>query len=593
MRAVLLSLAALGLLLTLTAVPGVYTIDENNYLSTVVAARHGAVSLPGTQGLPASFELYWFDPFPRGQSAPRSPAPTVAPPLYALFALPFSLLGWRGLVGLNTLAFLVCAWLVFVYASAGATHRSTAWLALGAFTLGAFNLGYAQDVWPHMLSVALTLGGLYCLSRLRAGAGAWSGALGGALLGLAVGVRYQNIALAGFAGVGLVLLAERRARAVGSFLSGLLFPLLACSFINHLRTGSWHPFNKAPGYTQLSGATLTSKAQLESLGTLWAKLVDFSAHPPIVGVPLGPVPAGEVASWGWNPSLLGAFLWHGGMKKALLQSSPWILLALIVMAFAWRGLEGMAEAQRRELKAMSLVTAGMLAVIAAGGYSRQDGLCFNQRYLLEVVPLACIALAWGVERLRPGALPLLAGMGLSGGLAAGALLSEPGSFFRTLLLLKAPLVLGGLLGLSWLLARRRIAFVRPTAMLLGACLMWALAIHLGDDLPPNRRLRAYNLEQTQLYSRLIEGPSALIAFGATKDAAGPLLLSKDLVIVDPLVDGGADTPLLVEGLLNSGRRVYLDLSRFPHPLFEELQRRFLVSVVAPGRDPIVELLRKV
>ena len=37
-----------------------------------------------------------------------------------------------------------------------ATGGTAGWLALGAFALGGYAIEYAQGVWPHMLSAALT-----------------------------------------------------------------------------------------------------------------------------------------------------------------------------------------------------------------------------------------------------------------------------------------------------------------------------------------------------------------------------------------------------------------------------------------------------
>ena len=58
--------------------------------------------MPGTGGLPPSRELLYFDPAATGREVTTTPVASTAPPLYAPLALPFLLLGWRGLVLLNT-----------------------------------------------------------------------------------------------------------------------------------------------------------------------------------------------------------------------------------------------------------------------------------------------------------------------------------------------------------------------------------------------------------------------------------------------------------------------------------------------------------
>ncbi len=68
-----LLLAGFGILLTTTIVPGVFIIDEDNYLVTVVGLQHGMLKMPGMENLTPSRELVNFDPgAKRGdvQSAP-------------------------------------------------------------------------------------------------------------------------------------------------------------------------------------------------------------------------------------------------------------------------------------------------------------------------------------------------------------------------------------------------------------------------------------------------------------------------------------------------------------------------------------------
>src|SRR5262245_64725713 len=57
-----IALFALGAILSAGVVPGIFTVDENNYLVTVLALRHGHLTLPNTSGLLPSQELLFFDP---------------------------------------------------------------------------------------------------------------------------------------------------------------------------------------------------------------------------------------------------------------------------------------------------------------------------------------------------------------------------------------------------------------------------------------------------------------------------------------------------------------------------------------------------
>ena len=61
-RVFLLVLLCLGLVLTAAVIPGIFTVDENNYLVNVLALRHGHVTVTNTAGLSPSRELLFFDP---------------------------------------------------------------------------------------------------------------------------------------------------------------------------------------------------------------------------------------------------------------------------------------------------------------------------------------------------------------------------------------------------------------------------------------------------------------------------------------------------------------------------------------------------
>src|SRR5262245_20132863 len=124
----LLLLFFLGLVLSAIVVPGIFTVDENNYLVNVIALRHGHVTLANTGGLTPSRELLFFDPSPWTRAIASTPVASAAPPLYAAIALPFSYFGWRGLVALNTLSYLATAAMVFWWLRRFSKEKSTPWL---------------------------------------------------------------------------------------------------------------------------------------------------------------------------------------------------------------------------------------------------------------------------------------------------------------------------------------------------------------------------------------------------------------------------------------------------------------------------------
>jgi hypothetical protein len=536
----LLVLVLTSALLFVTRIDGVFTIDEDSYLASVVSLRAGRLTVPGTEGLPANPELLAFDAAPRSRTVATTPVASSSPPLYALIALPFSYLAWPGLVALQILSFTLCAWLVFRAAELDAKRRRTPWLAAAAFVLAGYSLEYAQGVWPHMLAVCLCTGALYLALRVRHGDPAWTAAAAGLLAGLAVGVRYQNLVLATLIGVGILVWTRgRRLAASLLFAAGMLVPLAASSAINAQRLGSWNPVSKGERYLSVAGGRVQSNRIVDGAVSTFTRVVDQSAYPE-------PHAESVEALWRKRDLGSGAYLIAGALKKAWLQSAPWMLLALIGLALAWR------PGGAGELRRLSLLVAGVLGLFALYGFQRYDGLCFNERYLLELVPFMALALAWSLDDLDWSVRSAVAG-GLLAGLGLAAVLSlEPDLSTRLRLLAWPPLLLAGGLAIAWLLRSRGVG------LLLGACLGWALAAHLLDDLPASRRLRAANAARLAAVEAAIPATerSAIFAYGGDKDALGPLTLERDVVIVDPWIDDSAGAPVLLDALRAQGRTVY-------------------------------------
>jgi hypothetical protein len=482
-------------------------------------------------------------------------------------ALPFFLFGWRGLMLLNVLAFVVCGALVFALTRRYARKAYTPWLALGAYILCGHSIEYAQGVWPHMLSAALCTGGVLLASRFRDGGPLLLAALAGLLTGLATGVRYQNILVAGCVGLGIGIWARRRLAASAVYLAGVAGPLLANSVFNYLRLGLFNPISKGQGYLTPSAGKLMDNPVVEALAYLWTKIADFSFHPPL-GKTLH-----EYDMMQHPDPDTGAYMLLGrALKKAWLQSSPWILLGLVVMLLAWR-LKDSEDRQRRELRAMALVVGCVLCAFAVAGFKRHDGMCFNQRYFLDLVPLAAVALAWAVERYPLKAVGVF--LGALAGLILAALpllLWEPKDNVRQLWLMKVPLLLSGLLLLGWLLSRwSKQPWVLP--VMLGACLSWSLVVHLGEDLATSRFLRNFRLRQQQAVAGVLpDAPAAVIAYWGNADSLGPLQIDHDLIIANSWINRGEDLRRLIDDLLSTGRRVFIMPSGMPKEFVDPVTR---------------------
>lgn len=586
-------LSATVALLWLTSVPEVFTIDDCNYLATVLALRDGGLFLAGTEGLSPSAELASFDPTAHMRVVTQTPVAPTAPPLYAPLALPWSYLGFEGLIAINALCVAAIGWLVFQLAKALGRQPHTPWVALAAFVLGGFCIDYGQGVWPHMLSVALCTAAVWLAFRARREARWRDAALAGLLAGWAIGVRYQNIVLCAALGVTLLIWSRRRLQHGALFAAGAALPLLASGLINAVRIGSFNPISKGPGYFGSSSDGMGVAARgLDALATLYVRIVDYSAHPPFSS-------AHGRAALPKDPET-GVFLVVGGLKKALLQSAPWIAIALCVLVLAWTRWSSpspntLTSAQRRELRALSVVVVAVLALFAWAGLERHDGWSFNQRYLLELVPLFAVATAlavdgWSIDRTSDRSGAVLGG-------AAGVALAlipivavPPEHWFRQRLIMWLPLAIAALLLACWAAGARSASLERLRVALLAASIGWAFALHLGDDVQAARNLRSWHGFQREAVSaRLPPGATALIAGLGQKEALCPLQLERDLIIVDPSADGGRDAGVLTSEMLAAGRRV-LVVGGLPEPVLQSIFAGRALLLLAAEPIPMAEVV---
>ena len=559
----ILLLILLGIILTITIIPGVFIIDEDNYLVTVVGLQHGMLKMPGTENLTPSRELVYFDPEASRRSVESTPVVSLAPPIYAFLALPFSYAGWRGLVLLNILSFLVATYLVFRYVELITHQRITPWIACILFAIGGYCIEYAQGMWPEILSVVLCMGSLILCLKGRQSGSIYTALAAGILVGIAVGVREQNIFFAGCAGLGLIFSGVKRTRTALAYAAGVMLLLVIIATLNFYRVGIWHPFPKVGGYASLVAANTVSTSVFEPFRVFWSKVVDYSSYGPNTD---------HIKSgfYQWDAES-GTALLNGIVKKSWIQSSPWIGLALIAMIVSWFSIRKESTTEGKETRLLGLVVVPTVLMFVLAGFNRTDGLGFNQRYFLELVPLCAIALSLLIRQEQVGFFPM--GMGVAIGiLAVVGVLILPTPVMKHFGQRYAPMFLAfGLLLVYYLWGNRR-AF----SIVLGACIGWAFFIHVESDLVGSRFRREINASRYEYLNRTIPNHSALFTYWGNKDAAGPMQLDKDVVILDVWADEGRDSKTLEEELLARGRRIFILENDMPEKTLSSLviDRRF-------------------
>ncbi len=532
---------------------GPFTIDDINYLVTANGLRHGTLFVPGTEGLTPSRELAAFDPDAQKRTITSTPIFSAVPPLYGPIALPFLILGWRGLVLLNIVSYLLAAFVVFSFLRSYSSDPQTRWLGLTFALVGGFGIEYAQGVWPHMLSAALVVSAFYAASKAWKVENVRMAILSGLVIGTATGIREQNIVFAASLALTMVLFARKKFLSALLFSAGAAVPLTVIASMHYVRQGLWHPFPKVVAYSGQINQQVGHGSIFEPIKAFWIKVVDYSAQPEFTDPVLS-------VFYRKSPDS-GVMLAYGIVKKSLLQSSPWIGLALVVLALVWILANSIKDEGRKILRAVSLMVFPMILVVVMAGTGRTDGLAFNQRYFLEIMPLLTIALLIACEELKPEIFSFIAGV-LFAGLGYAVVLMSPSRSLYEMALAKVPFALAIILLVGWLLRRSlRIGLMVPVA--LGLCLGWSACVHLMDDLPASRNRRSRNAALVEQLESVVPNHSAIFTYGGWRDAAGALTLTRDVVILDTGADDGNDCGILSEELAGQSRRVFLLGDVFP------------------------------
>jgi 4-amino-4-deoxy-L-arabinose transferase-like glycosyltransferase len=407
---------------------GFYTIDEILYYLMAQDFWNEAGFLEYYRGLDLPPDLLrpylfierngeWLSQYPGG---------------YALLAAPaFGLLGARGLVLLNLLAFAgLCA--ITYRLAVFLCDRRTAASALVILIACGFLLEYAVGIWPHAIACFFVALASYCWLKATYGkerADTWLLLAAGAALGLGMNIRV-DVVLALPALLLWVAFGERATLRPALWLAvGLLPGLLLASFINQQKFGSWLPIDygregphgstsllhykdllaaaaaagcvylllhvrkvrllllayKGPAIVLLTLATLVSlialnELALRMLSGYLALLVDMNLY----SKPLVPL---EEHSPG------GILMVNGVFKKALLQSLPFLPIILACAA-----VKGTPPGRRA---AAGFACLFLLTWTAPFAFSQwHGGVANNMRYLTPTLFILSIASGAGWSSLR-------------------------------------------------------------------------------------------------------------------------------------------------------------------------------------------------
>ncbi|MBN1270155.1 MAG: hypothetical protein JXB04_11240 [Kiritimatiellae bacterium] len=493
--------------------------------------------------------------------------PLLAAPLYRV-------MGLRALFLLNALAFAVVLILTWRLAC---RYLDPAWslVACGILALATYSWEYSQGAWPHMTALAFALGGILLGLGIpeepRRGRGAVRALMAGLLMGIALWVRLDAVLLLG--AVALIVLWARPVRLAEAALLGVgaAPALLALALDNHFKYGSWSPFFYGSGVVNMrwSSPLLTGVAILAVAMAMRALSHRF---PPRVSrsvfvltviaaaVALVVVrgPARQAVKWVRNTHAIladmgslhggrlepamartasGGVVYIGRLKKALLQSAPYLTL---LVALALRR----SRAPRGKPVWPLFVPVAVL-VLAYGPTAWHGGLCLNQRYLLPIFPFTSVLVTlvlrdlWEAEghaQRRAMVLACLLALAVVVISCAWLFLARRGLHENIVTGLPALLSLlvgagGALFGLG---AVQKSRALRLSAMaVIGAALGWSIAVAFFYDFRGTAAQRRLNRTISTRVER--ELPAGSLVFIPFIDAFATLI-DRDMMIANPWQD---------------------------------------------------------
>ena len=583
--------------------PAHLNVDECTYHLMLRGAAEGTLGFWNGYAERPSAELVW--PTVVAHAGRLVP---ITPPFYAAVAWPFFALGgFAGLFLMNALLFV--AWLVLTarLARAWLGDERLAAIAVAVLAFATYGWEYSQAAWPHMLSSVVVVGALLAghaaLAAETAAARGRAGLLAGALLGFGVGVRLDVLLAAPAVLLPLCFAAVPQRRAIAAVLLGALPPPLLLTFMNYLKFGIASPLTYGP--RDAPSGDWTRYLPVAGVGLLLAGAVWAARRPALArwlrghraAVVAGLVAALCVALWvpelrallerlargvgillvdlrglperivrpALSRSAGDGLVYFGHLKKAWLQSLPYLALLVLPAAAALRG-----GRERPALVALALLPLTQLA--AFGFFAWDGGMALNLRYLTPALPCVAILTAWALRELGRGGGATAWGVGAWAGVALFWLLSRTrrsGPDAMELFVLDVPLAIAAALLLAALAFQLRASAPRRAAArgLAALALVWAGLVAFTYDYPAVRWLRGYHAALSASARDAV--PDDALFFTTHPDPFCGLLDAERVLIALPAADDYADFRALADFHLAAGRPV---LAALPEPAWRALER---------------------
>ena len=426
-KVILLSIFFLLLGLTIY-VPGLFSIDDVTYLFMAhsFAKNH-------------TFEIWnGFDEFKTAYFGIFEPVYYKNkmygkyPHLYPIIAYPFySSFGINGLFYINIISFVLTIFILYKFTNLLFSDNKLSLIVTCIYSFCTFSFEYAVGLWPHMLSVFLSLSAYLFFERSFLDDKRKNSflILSGLLTGIAVGVRLQNIITAAIISLTILVFSKEKLKNLFSFLSGLLLVITSIGYINLNRFGSIDPFSYGhykgknikyfldyPGFLLLFAAfflffflIFRFKNIILSTGKNFVKpvltiisilvLITLLADPKWTFFNfLKNIYTNVIdLSFFFNKDLIHGqradIAYFGHIKKSILQSCPFLILSFLS---PWI----MKKESFDKRKLFLLSASFFLQLMFISTFFFHGGFAFNVRYGLELLPFAVILCCYTIKDIK-------------------------------------------------------------------------------------------------------------------------------------------------------------------------------------------------
>ncbi|MBI5375569.1 MAG: hypothetical protein HZA77_09045 [Candidatus Schekmanbacteria bacterium] len=447
------------------------------------------------------------------------------PPYYPIVAFPFyRVLGFQGLFLLNIISFAGALYFIYLIAMKLFDDRLVAARSVYLYALSTFAMEYAIGLWPHMLSVFLVMAGMYLfLSYFLPDKGSFSVLIASsALLSFSIGIRLLNLEFLVVAAM-LILFVQRKIIPAIIFILSAVPSLLLQGAINSSRFGIFDPFsyghykNRNFSYYLLhpelsiififmafviflvikkeelfSGKKLLYMSGVFSVALVFLLVVNtefrnitffwlYTCYCNIF----------DISSFHYDLAKdeSGGMLFSGIVKKALIQSCPYLILSFLGFIFMLK--EGVTK--KRTLYTYFLF---IIPILFMSSFFFHGGFAFNIRYALELIPFGIISFCWLIRDMRFGKWEITAAGLISSFFLILFYYQKVGNIFFENLILYIPLFLSAVLLLLFVYSKRsvsdKISVRFSYKLLLLISIFYSVCAAWAGDVQASRRIRLNN-----------------------------------------------------------------------------------------------------